>query len=367
MKGHYNTSILCAVLLFLLAALLSVAPSGTAGPVDLTDAELANVTGQAGVTIWTNGAARVTIGVLKFSDTDSSSLHWLEFHNFVVDNGKGGYFSFSTPIDLSNPFDPANPFVLEPVTIDVETILIPDKNGILPGDPGYITTHQTLVATQDSTHVSPRWYSVGDWDKVGLDGLGFVFCDQSLGTLNLDALSVGPSLERYGAHADGTAGIDYDYSTRVYAQAFRYTYNSTLIADEKGKRPGDSDYVTTREALTLSGIHLAGSAVGTPAIPDDPTTPSTWVFSGNFKIGNIDTGHPATIDVGTDAGITSLYLNLPMQGTLRVEKVIFGTNTVSSDPNYNSNFAEGAPLNFGPIAIDGINVHHLNVKISGGS
>lgn len=334
-----------AVLLFLLAALLSAAPSGAAGLVNLTDAELANVTGQAGVTIFTSGSARITIDVLKFSDTDSSPLHWLELRNVVVDDGKGGYFSFDTPFYLSDPFDPANPFVFEPVTFDVgtknawtetTTTLIADMNGKLPGDPDYIPTYQTiyhpaqaLVAVQDSTHVSPRWYSVGD----------LVFCDQSLGSLNLDALSLGPSLQRYGAHADGTSGVDFDYSTSVYAQALRYTYNSKTLP----------------ETLTLTGIHLVGWAdvLGKNGTGDNPADPNTWAFTGAnnvFRIGNIDTGNPATIDVGTtDAGITSLVLNLPFQGTLRVENVTFGGN------------------NFGPIAIDGINVHHLNVKISGGS
>ncbi len=305
--------------LFLLAALLSAAPSWAAGLVNLTDVELANVTGQAGVTIWINGSGRLTADVIAISD--SSTVNWLEFHNFVVDDGKGGYFNFSTPYNFTN-------FVFEPVTIDVGTNLIADMNGNLPGDPDYIPTYQTLVAVQDSTQVSPRWYSVGD----------LVFCNQSLGSLNLDALSMGPSMLRFSAHANGTSGIDFDYSTIVYAQAFRYTYTTTPVLPD------------TTGTLTLTGIHLMGAATGTA---DDPSNPATWVFTGTnnvFRIGNIGTGNPATIDVSTDTGgTTSLNLNLPMQGSLRVENVTFGGN------------------DFGPIAIDGINVHHLNVKISGGS
>jgi len=328
--------------LFLLVALLSAAPSWAVGLVNLTDAELANVTGQAGVTIWINGSGRLTADVIAISD--SSTVNWLEFHNLVVDDGKGGYFSFNTPLDLGPyPYNPAN-LVFEPVTIDVgtknawtetTTTLIADMNGKLPGDPEYIPTYQTiyhpaqaLVAVQDSTQVSPRWYSVGD----------LVFCNQSLGSLNLDALSMGPSLHRFGAHADGTSGIDFDYSTSVYAKEFRYTYTTTPVSPD------------TTGTLALTGIHLMGAATGTA---DDPSNPATWEFTGTnnvFRIGNIDTGNPATIDVSTDTGgTTSLYLNLPMQGSLRVENVTFGGN------------------DFGPIAIDGINVHHLYVKISGGS
>ena len=142
---------------------------------------------------------------------------------------------------------------------------------------------------------------------------------------------------RFGAHANGTSGVDFDYSTIVYAQAFRYTYTKTPVLPD------------TTGTLALTGIHLMGAATGTA---DDPSNPATWEFTGTnnvFRIGNIDTGNPAKIDVGTDAlGVTSLFFTLPMQGSLRVESVTFGGN------------------NFGPIAIDGINVHHLNVKISGG-
>ena len=367
MKKFNGQTILCAVLLLLLAAFLAAAPSQAAVLADLTDAELANVTGQSGITIWTNGAARVTVDVAGF--TDSLLLHSLELQNIVVggsslsSSNNGGYFSWSTPIDFgSNPTLPppdpaallASAFKLN--TIDVATILVPDVNGVLPGGSGYITTYQTLVVSQDSTHVSPRWYSVGYWDPAhagepdgGLVG-GLVFCNNyhlcsdnyPLGTLNLDALSVGPSLQRYGAHADGTMGIDFDYSTSVYAQALRYTYNNTL------------------QALAMTGIHLAGSATtGDPRYPDGGPEPSPgpytyqpWGFSGTFKIGDIADG-PAQIDIGTSvsSGTTMLQLKLPMEGSIRVEDVIFGTDV------------GGNPVHFGPLALDGIEVHRLAIQL----
>ena len=131
----------------------------------------------------------------------------------------------------------------------------------------------------------------------------FVFCDQSLGSLHLDALSMGPSLSRYGAHADGTSGVDFDFRTKAYAQAFRYTYNATPVLPDTG-------------ILTLSGIHLIGAATGAA---DDPADPATWEFAGSdnvFRIGSTNSGastwgtttggdidagyNPAKIDVGTD-------------------------------------------------------------------
>lgn len=148
---------------------------------------------------------------------------------------------------------------------------------------------------------------------------------------------MGPSLYHAGAHADGTGGgFDFDYSTRISAQAFRYTYNNT------------------GETLKLSGIHLvnAADALGKDGSPDDPAVPANWAFTGAdnvFRIGDIGSGNPAKIDIVTDAtGVTSLFLQLPMQGSLRVEKVDFGGK------------------DFGPIAIDGINVHRLSIELRPG-
>ena len=284
-----------SVLLFILAALFFAAPSGAAEPVPLSDAELANVTGQAGISIYTSIATRYTSSVMKYSDTEPSQ-NWIEFQNVTVDDGSGGYYLIESP-----SYDEVN-------TLDIGT-----------NDAG-----RTLVSFKDYSRVSPRWYHVEN----------FVFCNQSLGSLHLDALSMGPSLYHAGAHADGTGGgYDFDYSTRVSAQAFRYTYN------------------TTGETLNLSGIHLVGQATG--GAVDNPADPSTWAFTGAdnvFRIGDIGNGNPAKIDVVTDAtGVTSLYLNLPMQGSLRVENVAFGPGN-----------------NFGPIAIDGINVHRLSIELRPG-
>ena len=285
-----------AVLLFVLAALLAIAPSGAAEQVVLTDAALAGVTGQAGLSISTDMSIRFTASVWKISDT-SSTPQWLELQNITVDDGNGGYFHAYAPLTA-------------PETVDI----------------GSNDSGRTLVAFLDTSQVLPRWYSVGN----------FVLCNQSLGSLNLDALSVGPSLLRYGTHTDGTGGgFDFDYTTSVTAQAFRYTYNTV---------PG---------ILTLSGIHLAYQAdvLGKNGTGDNPADPTTWAFTGAnnvFRIGDIVGGNPAKFDVVTDTTTwaTSLFLTLPMQGTLRVEDVKFGGN------------------DFGPIAIDGINVHHLIVKIS---
>jgi len=262
---------------------------------ELSDKDLSRITGQSGVSIMMDGLAKVQYDVIKFSDTEATP-NWIEFRNVTVGNGAGGAYSFAT---YWNPTQGE----LEPNTLDVATT----------------GSGQTLVVSKDTSQINPRWYGVGD----------FIFCNQSLGSLNLDAVSIGPTIQRYGAHADGTSGIDFDYATRAYTQAFRFTYN------------------TVPETLTFSGIHLVGSATGSS---DNPADPATWSFTGAgnfFRIGDIDNGNPAKIDVSMDTatGETSLVLNVPMEGSLRVENVAFGGN------------------NFGPIAIDGIKVHRLTLSI----
>ncbi len=165
---------------------------------------------------------------------------------------------------------------------------------------------------------------------------------QPLGSLAVDAWRQGPSLSRFWAHAG--QGVSFDYQTTLTADALTYAYNTTATG-----------------ALRLSNLTIAGSATG------DPATPSSWVFSDNFKIGTIGdsdvyadtdndpltpdvlvfTGNkPATMDAATVGGVTSVYMSLPMSGTLRVAEVNFGGN------------------NFGPIAIDGIQFHRLDIKLT---
>ena len=284
------------VTLFVLALSLFLSLGVSHGQMSqLSDKQLSGITGQAGVSINMDGSATVSYDLIKFSDTETTP-NWIQFQNVTVDNGAGGGFSFATYWNSDTE-------ELDPNTLDVATT----------------SSGQTLVVAKDTSHINPRWYGVGS----------FIFCDQPLGSLYLDALSVGPSLQRYGAHADGTSGIDFDFTTRAYAQAFRYIYN------------------TTPENLTFSGIHLVGAATGAF---DNPADPTTWEFTGSgnvFRIGDIDNANPAKIDVSTDTttGGTSLVLNVPMQGSLRVENVVFGGNS------------------FGPIAIDGINVHRMTLQI----
>ena len=99
---------------------------------------------------------------------------------------------------------------------------------------------------------------------------------------------------------------------------------------------------TAGDAFEIAGIRFAESFTG------DETDPSTWAGQGNFIVGDIFAGAPATFDVGSTpladgTQAASVALSLPMAGSLRMENLsLNGTD-------------------FGPVAIDGIRVHALEV------
>lgn len=279
------------VLSVFLLLLCLTAGTARAGMFQLNDGDLQGVIGQSGISINIYASSKMDIATYRFSDTEATP-NWIQFNTLSVDDGAGGPFSFST-----QGSDYSGTPALEPNTIDVGT----NAGGV------------TYVAMRDSSRMNPRWYSVGE----------LVFCNQSLGSIDLDKVSEGPAISHFGSQQTNN-GINFDYQTAISADALTYTYNTAL------------------DKLSFSGIHIVGSATG------DPTDPSAWAYSGTFNIGDIGTT-PASMDVGTNTttNTTSLYLSLPMTGSIRMENVAFGGN------------------NFGPVAIDGIQVHHLYMRIGG--
>lgn len=425
-------------LLFSLCLMPGASPAQMA---PLADYDLQTISGQAGISINMQVGAKVHMDLHKFSDSQTIP-NWIELHNVNVDNGAGGNFLIAT-----RRYD--EPATLVANFIAYYTVTAPDaakaaytwasnrddilsdvnvRNGNIAGladafnrilDPTFIDVATdsdgsslpagtTFVSVRNTSHLNPRWYSVGslvlnafstnitntaylsntvghymtakgltnaqlvanlglsaDFDYsdpstwaagdvtklTGTTDSGLLTLDaaytayllkpgdagdfhlqnQPLGSLDVDALRAGPGLHRFWAPATGQ-GIRFDSRTAVFADAFTYTYN------------------TTPAALSLAGIHIAGAATGAA---DDPATPSTWEFGGTsnfFKIGSIGDVYntPASMDVATDAGgITTVNLSLPMSGTVRMENVQFGAQS------------------FGPVAIDNIQFHRLNVKIGG--
>lgn len=250
----------------------------------MDDTQMETVTAQAGITIWMDTAVHYNVGSLRVSDTDSDPADWIELQGFSITNGTDDHFSVKTPWE-------------DPVTIDAAT----DASG------------RTMVVTRFSTHTEPRYYHA---DAI-------VFCDQPIGSLDIDHVIQQPSTLRLGAPTDGSQSAYWDLATRIDVDRMTYTYNDA----------GD--------AFTLNGVHLAGTAGG------DPTDPSTWTFGGQFTIGDMGHDNPAAFDVGTDpsTGLTVVEMRLPMLGTLRIEEIDFGGQS------------------FGPAAIDGLQFHRLSVGL----
>lgn len=249
----------------------------------MDDDELSQVTAQAGVTVLVGAQVSFKADNIKFSDSDTADKNWLEFRDFSIHNGNSSYYAVKTPDD-------------SPITIDVAT----DDSG------------RSYIDMNLTHYIEPRSYRIGN----------LVFCDQPLGSLDINGVSLTTNHWRLGNHTDGTTGIDWEYRMKMDIESIKYSYNDGPTG-----------------SLTMSGIHFAGNASGAPEDPD------SWAFDGDFKFGDFE-DKPATFDVGTnDAGEGMVLIGLPMQGSFRVEDVNFGGSS------------------FGPCAVDGINVHRLSVAI----
>lgn len=295
----------------LIAFILHTLPSHAA-MTELSDETLSSVSAQAGINInYGDFGMHLSWDSIRFSDTDSSPRQWVEFNGVSVSGPDGEhYFSLDCPEGY-------------PMTIDVGNATTVDG------------LSRTMVGMQISNHVNPRTIKVDE----------FVFAGQELGEIEIENITMDPSYLLLSSHQGaGTQGIDWEFLTTWQAENFRYTYQNS--------GPG------SHLSFDISDIHLAGQATGAP---EDP---STWAFSGPFRVGDVLGGHidfdndpanqaypnPATFDVATDdTNTTAAYINVPLQGTFRVGAVNIGSS------------------GFGPIAIDGITAHYLCVRISPGN
>lgn len=159
-----------------------------------------------------------------------------------------------------------------------------------------------------------------DWQQaVNLHADMLRFCGQELGSLDIGVITRPTYYWMVGAHGDG---LDFEFGQRLSIDDLRLTYD------------------TAGDGFAFSGIHLGGSDA---SAPEDP---AAWQMTGVFRIGALPEGNPATLDVGAGAdGLAAVALNLPMSGSLRVENVHWEAT------------------DFGPIAIDGITVHRLGVRL----
>ena len=156
-------------------------------------------------------------------------------------------------------------------------------------------------------------------------------CGQRIGGAGAENFRNPESYWTMGAHG---SGMDFQYDVYLRTDRIFLAYNPSGATG----------------LFALDGIHVTGSFadmddfdIDNSATWDIPTNPSQWQRNGRFSIGNMDTGRPASLDVGASA----LGFELPMNGTVRVENLHFGAQ------------------DFGPIAIDNIRVHSLTLLVPG--
>ncbi len=248
---------------------------------ELTEDKMSQINAGSGLTLFIDTRVLVTADTIGFSDTDSDPVNWILFNGFSADDGSGQGFEIST-MDY------------EPFVLDI---------GTMAGGRTLLQINLTPFANPFSLHA----------DQVE-------FCGQPLGSMDLNGIEFSPSsLLRFSHHMEGSSGVEWDAGFAFDIESFDHTYNSF----------GDS--------FSMEGIHVAGSAVGTP---EDPLT---WEMNGNFRIGDFDT-QPAAVDIGsTETGQTSVIMSLPMSGSIRVENISLNGKS------------------FGPMVIDDITAHRLTI------
>ena len=168
------------------------------------------------------------------------------------------------------------------------------------------------------------------------------FSGTSIGSLSVESMILSSFHLYMGPHA-GSSGVDYEFGQRLTIADLSFNYNAS-------------------DALTFSGITLSNTFGGALRVP------STWSAVGEFQVGDVLNGSPATLDIAADTqaswtmtdsnGVAYsvanprydtgyIALNMPMSGSIRVENMNFGGNDL------------------GLLAIDGINVQKLYIEIPG--
>jgi hypothetical protein len=137
-------------------------------------------------------------------------------------------------------------------------------------------------------------------------------------------------------------------------------------------------YNKNSDSLEIGPMYIGGEF--TDLVGDDPRFPATWkpnqatpVDFGEFQIGDlfgdIANGvysNPAGFDVGEcdldgtgpDPVLGYLNLRVPMEGSIRFESATWYNDRADIDPPDGNTFVD-----FGPGAIDGIQVHRLDILL----
>lgn len=239
----------------------------------------------------------------------------------------------SDSIRVANPGDPQNNYVgFEDIKgLGIFETGAKDINN--DGVAGKLTVDVgTLLNNPDVTtdDIPLVFLACPDWGQNINVMIGNVnWCGKNIGSIDIKNFTL-PSWHAYIGAYNG-AGIDYQLGFRTKIEEVKFNYGSM------------------GESFSVKQIQAAGSFTGAPE-----DAPSTWIASGEFKVGDAltSTPNPASIDIGVREngdGTTTpiIQMQLNASGSIRASDMKFGTQS------------------FGPTAIDGINVHSMKIELPG--
>jgi len=339
---------------------LAVTASAHAGLAPLEDTDMDAVWGSAGIMLAVKDA-QVFHHIESIRYYAPLDYGYIEFQHFMMGgDGDVARFNFGTP--SSPPY-----YYFGSYTND------PPPSGLMFFD----------VAEPEVAPVN-RWtgfaFGTGDTIHRGMTLLQVPYWDQELSFSIDNILFFDPTYPTEPTAAPVDLGsfyiglIDmprfYTYtSPPVDGNGFDFQHNFQMTIDEIGYY-----YNTSSHSLELGPTYIGGDF--TDLTGDDPRFPSTWkpnqasrVDFGEFQIGDlfgdIDNGvysNPAGFDVGESdidcEGTVLGYLNLrvPMEGSIRFESATWYNNRAAPLP-------EDQFVDFGPGAIDGLQVHRLDILL----
>jgi len=239
-------------------------------------------------------------------------------------------------VKIANPADPENNYVgfgnikglgvFETGAADVDGDNIAGK---LTLDVGSVIN--STPATADD--IPLVFLSCPDWMQNVDVMIGNIdWCGKNIGSAEMRGFSL-PSWHAYIGAYNG-AGIDFQLGFRTKIEEIKFNYGETV------------------ESFSVKKLQTAGTFKENP--DDNPSDPSTWEASGEFKAGDAlaDTPNPASIDIGvrTNDDLTTtpiVQMELNASGSIRASDIAFGSKS------------------FGPVAIDGIKVHSMKIELPG--
>lgn len=329
---------LSRLLPFLVWALVVFAPDALAHLAPLENRELEEICGSSGISIAIKDVQIFHhIDRYRYYATDNG---YIEFQDFFM-HGFGDVALFN--FDFGSVTDSG---ILHYDVFETCVAPVNDWSGILIDEDDAVVRGMTSLTV-------PKWdqelaFTIGN---LSFYDPGFSSNPVDLGALTMGLIDM-PRFYTYTSPRIDGSGFDFQHSFQMTIDKIGYAYNNNC------------------DALEICPTYIGGDFTDGD---DDPTTPSSWMPRrnspmdfGDFQIGDLfgDAAggvysNPAMIDAaegdiygaedltGTDDDFDYgfMRLQLPMEGSIRF---------VAADFN---------GTNFGPGAIDGLQVHRLDMKL----